>query len=54
MVLMVTHSAAILDGASRLLLLVNGRTSMFGEYRGVLAALQRTAVKPALANAEVG
>jgi ATP-binding cassette subfamily C protein len=53
-VLMVTHSAAILDGASRLLLLVNGRTSMFGEYRGVLAALQRTAVKPALANAEVG
>ena len=53
-VLMVTHSAAILSGATRLLLLVNGRTSMFGEYQEVLAALQRTAVKPALSKAEVG
>ncbi len=51
-VLMVTHSAAMLSGATRLLLLVNGRTTMFGEYQEVLAALQKTTAKPALSTAE--
>ena len=53
-ILMVTHSAAMLGGATRLLLLVNGRKSMFGAYQEVLAALQRTATKPALSKVEAG
>jgi len=52
-VLMVTHRAPLLASASRLLLLVNGAMSMFGECQEVLGALQRNAVKPALAPAEV-
>ncbi|WP_293882177.1 type I secretion system permease/ATPase [Sphingomonas sp.] len=42
-VLMVTHRAQLLSNATRLLLLVNGTMSMFGEYQQVLAALQRPA-----------
>jgi PrtD family type I secretion system ABC transporter len=53
-VLMITHRAPLLADATRLLLLVNGMTSMFGEYQQVLAALQRGAAKPTLANADAG
>lgn len=53
-VLMVTHRAPLLVNASRLLLLVNGEMSMFGDYQDVLGALQRGSVKSAaLAPAEV-
>lgn len=51
-VLMVTHRAALLAGASRLLLLASGTVNMFGEYQEVLSALQRPLPKPALVDAE--
>ena len=51
-VFMVTHRAPLLADASRLLLLVNGKLSMFGEYQEVLAALQRPVSRPILSDAE--
>ncbi len=51
-VLMVGHSAALLSGVSRLLLLVGGKVAMFGDNHDVLAALQKGSGKPALATAE--